>query len=379
MALGNPDRPVFRLKHVLQALCVRIGDGRVRERCDGQGGRDIGAAITLRTTPTRILNSLGALDVLLKTSATLSSASVYSKDGKCLRRWNLPSISTPTIVCSRTDLQHVLLEKYRCHSGRLSLGHCFQRFEQTVDHVTCHFDNGATVEGDVMVGADGLHSHVRRQIVDEGEETSYRGYVQWRFLSPKRHPIVGRHEKKEWWGNGLRFGASPFGEDGMAWYISLKSENPDWTGPPDRRGYFLSLFHGWTGPVLEMIDEVIPEELVWNSIADRSFTDHWGIGRVTMLGDAAHPTTPDLGIGAAMAIEDAEVLVRCLKANGAVVRALRSYEQLRMDKAKALKAGSRFVGEMTHWSNPLMVSARNLLIAKCPEVLWERRLKKTYL
>jgi 2-polyprenyl-6-methoxyphenol hydroxylase-like FAD-dependent oxidoreductase len=338
---------------------------------------DIGGGITIRTNAARVLKELKILDRLDGVTSRITSASVYTKDGRLLRRWQLPMSGADTIIIRRADLQRVLLEQLSRYPHRLELGYSFAHFEQTREQVTGSFANGDAIEGDALIGCDGLNSVVRKQIVDD-EAPSYRGYVQWRFISDRRHPVVGPHEKMEWWGNGLRFGASPLGP-GMAWYVSVNSSLPDWRGGDRPKDYLLSLFIGWANPISEMIADLIPEQIVWTSIYDRPPVPRWGEGRVTLLGDAAHPFTPDLGLGGALAIEDAEALHDSLQEHDEVILALRSYENVRREKAKAVSIKSRFTGDMAQWSNPLLAKARDTLVARCPELIWNRKIKQTYL
>src|SRR5712691_9939177 len=163
----------------------------------------------------------------------------------------------------------------------------------------------------------------------------------------------------------------------MAWYVSVNSSSPDWRGGDRVRDYLLGLFTDWANPISEMVAEVIPEKLVWTSIYDRPPVPRWGEGRVTLLGDAAHPLTPDLGLGGALAIEDAEELHRCLQRHEEIVAALRAYENMRRNKANGISVKSRFTGDMMQWSNPVLTAARNTLVATCPEFIWARKIKQT--
>jgi 2-polyprenyl-6-methoxyphenol hydroxylase-like FAD-dependent oxidoreductase len=337
---------------------------------------DVGSGITIRTNATRILNDLGVFQHVRPYTSSISSAAFHNKDGRLLRRWQLPSSGTATITVRRADLQRILFEHLAHYPHRVELGFSFERFAQTPDKVTAFFANGESIEADALVGCDGLNSRVRRQIVEDAQP-DYQGYVQWRFLSDRRHPVVCPHEKQDWLGAGLRFGASPLGS-GMAWYISINSADPNFRGEAQIKDYFLKLFREWANPVREMIAEVVPEQLVWTSIADRPCASRWSDGRVTLLGDAAHPFTPDLGLGGALAIEDAEELLRCLDADKDVAAAFRIYETRRRAKADAVGVKSRLTGHMVQWSNPIMVAARTTLFVACPAFIWDRKIKQTY-
>jgi 2-polyprenyl-6-methoxyphenol hydroxylase-like FAD-dependent oxidoreductase len=359
------------------ALCLARSGGRpiVCERAAKIG--DIGGGIMIRTNASRVLKNLEVFDHLRGLTSRISSAVVYTKDGRLLRRWQLPTSGADTIIVRRMDLQRVLLEQLSRYPHRLELGFSFGHFKQTPEQVTAFSTNGDMIEGDALIGCDGLNSQVRKQIVDDGPPC-YRGFVQWRFITEQRHPVVGPHEKMDWYGNGLRFGASPLGP-GMAWYVSVNSPSPDWRGGDRIKDYLLGLFADWANPISEMIADVIPEKLVWTSIYDRPPVSRWGDARVSLLGDAAHPFTPDLGLGGALAIEDAEQLHNSLQDHDDTIPALRAYEGMRRGKANAVVMKSRFTGDMSQWSNPVMTKARDTLIARCPEVIWSRKIKQTYL
>jgi 2-polyprenyl-6-methoxyphenol hydroxylase-like FAD-dependent oxidoreductase len=337
---------------------------------------DVGGGITIRTNATRILDELGVLGDLDGLTARITSAVVFDRHGRLLRRWQLPSTGTDTITIRRTDLQKILLRHLSRHRHQLHTGFSFARFDQTPDRVAAHADDGRSIDGRALIGCDGLNSRVRTQLRGDGPP-SYRGFVQWRFLAPKRHPVVGPTEKMDWFGRGLRFGASPLGP-GMAWYVSVNAASPDWRGGERVREYLLGLFKGWANPITEMIAELVPEQLVWTSIYDRPPARRWGEDRVTLLGDAAHPFTPDLGLGGALAIEDAEALTRSMQ-DGDVIPALRRYEDVRRENAGTIGVKSRFTGDMVQWSNPLLVGLRDTLIAQCPEFLWQKQIRRTYM
>jgi 2-polyprenyl-6-methoxyphenol hydroxylase-like FAD-dependent oxidoreductase len=338
--------------------------------------RNIGSGITIRTNATRVLKDLGVLEHLQKQTSTISSAAFHDEHGKLLRRWQLPITGTDTITVRRTDLQRALLERLARYPHRLELGFSLERFIQTPEKVTAFFANGKSLEAGALIGCDGINSYVRRQLVD-GVPPVFRGYVQWRFISDRRHPVVCPHEKLDWWGSGLRFGASPLGT-GMAWYVSTNTPDPNFRGDEPIKDYFVDLFRGWANPIREMIAEVIPEDVVWTSVFDRPCTPRWSDGRVTLLGDAAHPFTPELGLGGTLAIEDADELHRCLLCEQDIISALRTYEMRRLPKAVSVSAKSRFTGDMAQWSNPVMVAARRVLFIGCPDFIWNRKLKRTY-
>jgi 2-polyprenyl-6-methoxyphenol hydroxylase-like FAD-dependent oxidoreductase len=119
------------------------------------------------------------------------------------------------------------------------------------------------------------------------------------------------------------------------------------------------LFYGWRAPIEQLIEETSEAEILRNDILDRQPVRRWGSGRVTLLGDAAHPPTPNLGQGACQALEDALVLARCLRGKREPVEALRAYEACRMKRSAAIIEQSSLFGKIGQWEHPLLCSLRD--------------------
>ena len=128
-----------------------------------------------------------------------------------------------------------------------------------------------------------------------------------------------------------------------------------------RKAEVLASFHDWHTPISEAIEATEPSVIFRNDIVDRRPVKHWGQGRVTLLGDAAHPTTPNLGQGACQAIEDAVFLAASLRGASDVPIALRSYESQRQARTAFITNQSWLIGKICQWENPLACWLRNKL------------------
>jgi 2-polyprenyl-6-methoxyphenol hydroxylase-like FAD-dependent oxidoreductase len=121
------------------------------------------------------------------------------------------------------------------------------------------------------------------------------------------------------------------------------------------------MFKNWHGPVPELIEATNPTDIIKNDARDQDPIRNWGDSRVTLLGDAAHPMTPNVGQGACMAIEDAACLAKCLSGRSDTASGFRSYETLRGARTTKMARQARRIGAIGQWENPWMVRGRDLL------------------
>jgi 2-polyprenyl-6-methoxyphenol hydroxylase-like FAD-dependent oxidoreductase len=236
-------------------------------------------------------------------------------------------------------------------AGVLSTGAECVGYEQEADRVVASFADGQESRGDVLIAADGLTSVVRRQLRGN-EPVRYSGYVIDFGLVELDHPALVRGFR-EYDGRGTRFFSFPVA-DGR-WYWACVYCRPARGGPAPAapKGELLGLYRGWPEPVEALIDATDPAEMFGRDGADRKPVDRWGDGRVTLLGDAAHPMTPNLGQGACQAIEDAVVLARCVKEGPDPVSALREYERRRIERTAYVVKRAWLIGAVGRWRNPL--------------------------
>ena len=166
----------------------------------------------------------------------------------------------------------------------------------------------------------------------------------------------------ETFGLGVRVGLVPIGRRGTAWWGTANEDEMAHDEPDGAKSKLLNWLANWPQPIQEVIRGTDPAAIIKTAIYDRQPVKTWGKGCCTLLGDAAHPTTPNMGQGAGMAIEDAIVLARSMSSNSDSVAAFRVYERLRYARTANITKISRYYGVMGQWKNPGAAWLRNKLI-----------------
>jgi 2-polyprenyl-6-methoxyphenol hydroxylase-like FAD-dependent oxidoreductase len=340
---------------------------------------EVGAAIAVWPNAMRILNRLGIGEEIMRRAGTIEQVRWLDSKGKLLNSTRFPKTDTPAVALHRADLQNVLLRALP--SSSIHLGKVFQSFAEESNEVHARFVDGPSVRCDLLIGGDGLHSHVRAQLLDDSLPV-FRGYTVWRGTTATVPPGLSPATAIEIHGSGKRFGIGPVGMNKIGWWASANAA----LGPtdhveshvPDQVRELLTLFAGWYTPVLELIAGTPGASIVKTAAFDRPPTRKWGQGRATLLGDAVHPTTPNLGQGGCMAIEDAAILARCLHKHGAGVYGLRAYEKLRYARTKAVAGYSRIYGSVGQWENPWATRLRGAALSLVPQAITRRLLQLVF-
>jgi 2-polyprenyl-6-methoxyphenol hydroxylase-like FAD-dependent oxidoreductase len=353
---------------------------------------DVGAAIALWPNATRVLAHLGLADQILQLSGEMDQVCWLDQTGRLINRVTLheaAKVDSPAIALHRADLQSTLLKAVP--QNTIHLAHSLINFEQTNNKVTAHFANGHSINADILIGADGIHSHVRSHLLNDGEPI-YRGYTVWRGVSPINFNSIPARTAIELHGSGQRFGIGPVGAGKVGWWASMNAANTSLkanerrsdqrtfrkgeTFLPDRRHdtqrELLRLFDGWHRPVIQLIESTASSSILKTGAFDRRPNKKWGESRVTLLGDAIHPVTPNFGQGGCMAIEDAMVLARCLRDHGTDEQALRRYETLRYTRTTKITRYSRIYGSIGQWNNIWARALRRSMLSLVPESVARR-------
>ena len=246
-------------------------------------------------------------------------------------------------------------------------------FTQDDDHVTATFADGRVERADVLIGADGLHSVVRSQLFGHSKPR-YAGYTAWRAVVPYDMDRLPAGMSGETWGCGARFGIVPMSSNRVYWFGTINAPEGQHNGVGGHKREVMDLFGGWHSPIRDVIAATDDAVILRNDIYDRPPLRHWIVGRVTLLGDAAHPMTPNLGQGACQAIEDAVVLARCLRDGTNPAAGLRMYERERFERTNAIVQQSRQIGQVGQWSHALACRVRDALMRLTPSTAQMRQL-----
>jgi 2-polyprenyl-6-methoxyphenol hydroxylase-like FAD-dependent oxidoreductase len=316
---------------------------------------DVGAAIAIWANAMRVLEYLGVANEILARGGVVEELRWMDHSGFELNRVRISDRKTPAVALHRYDLQRTL--RQALPQSSLHLGHTILNYSQQGDKIVATFANGQSVEADFLIGADGVHSRVRSQFINDGEPLN-RGYTIWRGTSPIVPAVIPPGTGIELYGCGKRFGIGPVGLGRTGWWAS---------GNADHADLLTDLFRGWYRPVIDLIETTPPESILKTITTDRQPIKRWGAGHITLLGDAIHPTTPNLGQGGCQAMEDAVVLARCFEKYGASEDALRHYERLRYARTAALTRISRLYGSVGQWENIVARALRRTVLSLAPE------------
>jgi 2-polyprenyl-6-methoxyphenol hydroxylase-like FAD-dependent oxidoreductase len=325
----------------------------------------VGAGITLFANAMRALDRLGVGEAVATRGAAATRSAILTWKGRELTR--VPSdLLEGTIALHRADLQAELAAA----AGEVRLGAEVTAVEQDGRGIVARAADGTEERGDLLIGADGLSSVVRRAIADV--PIRYAGYTAWRGVSSV--PIEpGR--LTESWGVGERFGLVDIGRGRTYWFATKNAPEGEPEEPGGRNAEILRRFSGWHEPIAAVVAAADESAILRNDVYYLEPLPRWSDGRVVLVGDAAHATTPGIGQGAAQAIEDAVVLSDRLAGRDDPSAALAEYEVTRRPRADAVLKLSRRADKAAQLANPLGWRFRNALVRWLPERAQRRQLE----
>jgi 2-polyprenyl-6-methoxyphenol hydroxylase-like FAD-dependent oxidoreductase len=364
MQYGAPDDRTVRVIVVgagiggLSAAIALRGAGHdvtVIERAPELGG--IGAGLALFRNAMCALDRLGVREAVAAQGARGRCGLVLTSGGRELTA--MPAdLLEGTVAVHRGDLQATLAHA----AGEVRLGAEVTSVEQGDNVVVATIADGTEERADLLVGADGLNSLVRGVVADA--RLRYAGYTAWRGVCAVS---VETGRMSESWGVGERFGLIDIGRSRTYWFATKNAPEGEPDEPAGRRAEILRRFSGWHVPIAAVAGATPEAEILRHDVYYLEPLERWSRGRVVLLGDAGHATTPGIGQGAAQAIEDAVVLVDSLSRQTGLAAALAEYESIRRRRTETVLRLSVRVDRVAQLASPLACRLRNAGVRRVPE------------
>ena len=308
--------------------------------------RPVGAGIALSPNALQALAHIGMEDRVRRCGWDLELADLCDSHGRLLIRARVPKLAGGvTKAMTRANLQQALIEALgtTVQTGRAVVG-----YQATPGGVRVGMADGKEIEAELLVGADGLRSSVRRAMRGN-EPLRYSGQTSWRGLVTGVE-VNELHSVTESWGPCQRFGIVPIGVNHVYWFAVANAPAGE-RDEIDPRHELRRRFAGWHAPIDRLLANTPLDQFIRTDIFDRPPINCWVDGRAVLLGDAAHPMTPNLGMGACQAIEDAVVLADALSREPSVDAALTRYQTRRISRANSFVERSFRFGQVAHTSN----------------------------
>jgi 2-polyprenyl-6-methoxyphenol hydroxylase-like FAD-dependent oxidoreductase len=343
--------------------------------------REIGAGVVLGANAMQALDKLGLHAAVRAQGQPVTELRLLDHQGRLLHaadtRPFAERLGYENIGIHRAALQQALLSQLP--TDVIQLGKQFVRFEERAEAVTVYFADGTTATGDALLAADGIHSRVRRQLLP-ASTPRYAGYTCWRAVTEAATLQLPPGQSVEVWGSrGRRFGYVPLADGRVYWFACVNSTQPN---NPRLKGLSLPQVHQFFADLPASIPALLSltkqKELIWNDIFDLKPLRHFAYGRMLLLGDAAHATTPNLGQGAGQAVEDAAVLAACLSGKGTLAEAFTTFERRRRGRTTRITNTSRQMGEVGQWQQPLLVTLRNTTMRWLPAFIANQQMQFIY-
>jgi 2-polyprenyl-6-methoxyphenol hydroxylase-like FAD-dependent oxidoreductase len=359
-------------------------EAAVFERAEALG--KAGAGLGVQSNALRALMRLGIGDRLLNASTEIRVQEIRNSRGELLLQLPMGEVAdafgTPSISLARADVQLTLADAL--DDGVLRLSRECTLVEQDADGVSAHFADGTTERGSLLIGADGGRSIVRRLVYGDADAPRrYSGVTIWRSIVRLDAGILAQDTSRAYLGRARTFVMFPVGGDRVYWGFG-KREPKGGEDPVDQiQGILADHLSELPALTRQVVAATPAEEIIRTDIYDRNPERVWVNGRVALLGDAAHLTSPFVGQGAGISMEDSVALAKELAlTNGLrdermLAHALARYEQARIPHTSDVVLTSRRRGRVLFLSNPGLIVARNAILSRLPARVARRMLEQT--
>ena len=333
---------------------------------------EIGAGVWLQPNAMKVYDWLGLKDKITEEGAELTKVEVTYPDLRPIKMMKKGVVAdehgNQTVAVHRGRLQAILYQRFS-EVGEVALGKKYQGHTNTGDTI-CVSLGSKSVDVDILLGADGIHSKVRDQLVPEAVLRD-AGQICWRGTTHFKLPDTLKNTGKEMWGKGIRFGFSSIGENQVYWFAVANSDAYSTQLDKDA---LATVFKDFNPLVATLITNT--EYMHTAIIKDLKRLPTWHAERACLLGDAAHATTPNMGQGACQGIEDAYYISNLLQRSASAKEVFQAFESARRKKVDYVVNNSWTFGKMAH--NRLGQALLRTIMKITPENVLDKQMDKLY-
>jgi 2-polyprenyl-6-methoxyphenol hydroxylase-like FAD-dependent oxidoreductase len=326
------------------AIALRRGGHEVELVEIDAGWRSYGAGISLGGATLRAFRTLGILDEFLTHGHAADGVDIHLPTGQKITTLPTPRVAGPDVpgggAVMRPVLAKILADATRASGTQVYLGCTFSSIKEDAEGVDVTFTDGRHGRYDLVIGADGLYSKVREQVFPDVPAPRYVGQAVWRAVLP-RPPEV--HTCIMWVGPKIKAGVNPVSKEEMYLFVTEDRAVNERVDPAQFAQLLSDLLAGFSAPLVQRMREQLAGEnarIVYRPLEGLLVPLPWHRGRVQLIGDAVHATTPHLASGACIGIEDALVLAEELQRHGAVAPACQAFEARRWERCRMVVENS---------------------------------------
>lgn len=327
-----------------------------------EGGELQGTGLTIWTNGVQALRRLGLADAVARAGARLDGTSVWDAQGKLVMDTRVTEycarFGVPSIGVRRSDLLSIL--RRACADIPIRYSTRAKGFRVEDEGVVLELEDGTEIEGSALIGADGLRSAVRAQLIGDGPP-GYLGHSVWRGIGEVGPSMKGATVSMFWGARGLRGGCYPVDDRHACWFVGINTPPGGRDEPEQKKPRLLELLSGMKGALGELARATPSERILRTDVYHRPKLVPWGRGPISLIGDAAHAMPTVMGQGACQTLEDAVVLSDCLTPGESIAAGLRSYEARRLERVRWVRGQVYKIGRFQSWESPVSIWLRNTM------------------
>lgn len=327
--------------------------------------RGIGAGFGLASNAMKAFEILGYADQIIPLGHMLEDFEIQDWKEKTILKADTNRLrknyNTDNFAIHRADLHHYLFQSI--NKMNVKTGTKIVDIQQNFEKVVLYFENGSTSETDYLIACDGINSVIRQKLLKKSTP-QYAGYICWRGVIKDEN--YSSKKSIETWGPNGRFGLTPLVNNQIYWYACkntpLNSDIYQWDLTAIKKN-----FSEYSGLIRSTLQKTKQEDLITTPIMDLKPLENFSYNRILLIGDSAHATTPNMGQGACMAIEDVCVLMDEIQKNADnIILAFERYNHRRLKRTNYIIQTSRLAGKVAQVENKFLSGIRNFAFRKLP-------------